>query len=312
MGKHIPSRDRDLTVKKITILFVPDGARGVRQLRIPRFLLTFSALFLIACTVFISLVLKDYRAMKSQMIRLSRLEKEAVHHREQSLLLAQRIQEMTRKMDQLNELDRKLRIMVNLEPPEEDSVDGMGGPDPLSLSPRSVLQKGRTDLIRSMHHTLDNLGREIAFGKKEKRDLIKFLESQKMLLACTPSIWPAKGWLSSRFGYRISPFTGEKEFHRGIDISGRINSPVLAPADGMVSAVFYDYGYGRVVTITHGYGLETLYGHLQKVLVKKGQFVKRGETIALLGNTGRSTGPHLHYEVHLNRVAVNPLRYILN
>ena len=250
--------------------------------------------------------------MKSQMIRLSRLEKEAVHHREQSLLLAQRIQEMTRKMDQLNELDRKLRIMVNLEPPEEDSVDGMGGPDPLSLSPRSVLQKGRTDLIRSMHHTLDNLGREIAFGKKEKRDLIKFLESQKMLLACTPSIWPAKGWLSSRFGYRISPFTGEKEFHRGIDISGRINSPVLAPADGMVSAVFYDYGYGRVVTITHGYGLETLYGHLQKVLVKKGQFVKRGETIALLGNTGRSTGPHLHYEVHLNRVAVNPLRYILN
>jgi murein DD-endopeptidase MepM/ murein hydrolase activator NlpD len=153
---------------------------------------------------------------------------------------------------------------------------------------------------------------EIALGEEDKKELHKFLESQKILLASTPSIWPTKGWMSSRFGYRTSPFTGQKEFHKGIDISTRMNAPVIAPANGIVSHVGWNHGYGRVLTIEHGYGVKTKYAHLQKILVKKGKHVKRGETVALVGSTGRSTGPHLHYEVHLNRVAVNPLRYILN
>ena len=108
------------------------------------------------------------------------------------------------------------------------------------------------------------------------------------------------------------PFTGRKEFHKGIDISTRIKSPIYAPADGIVSFMGRDRGYGKMVWLRHGNGILTKYGHLNTALVKKGQHVKRGETIALVGNTGRSTGPHLHYEVHLNGVAVNPIRYILN
>jgi murein DD-endopeptidase MepM/ murein hydrolase activator NlpD len=163
-----------------------------------------------------------------------------------------------------------------------------------------------------MHRSLDNHENEMAIGEQDKADLYEFFEDQKMLLASTPSIWPTKGWMSSRFGYRISPFTGKKEFHKGIDVAARMSAPIVAPADGMVSFTGRDGGYGRVVTVRHGYGLMTKYAHLKKALVKKGQRVKRGETIALVGNSGRSTGPHLHYEVHLNNMAVDPLRYILN
>jgi murein DD-endopeptidase MepM/ murein hydrolase activator NlpD len=163
-----------------------------------------------------------------------------------------------------------------------------------------------------MHRALDNLEDESALSEQDKSELHKLLEEQKTLLASTPSIWPTKGWLSSSFGMRVSPFTGRKEFHKGIDISTRIKSPIYAPADGIVSYVGRDRGYGKMVWLRHGNGILTKYAHLNTALVKKGQHVKRGETIALVGNTGRSTGPHLHYEVHLNGVAVNPIRYILN
>ena len=163
-----------------------------------------------------------------------------------------------------------------------------------------------------MHRSLDNLDNEIAVGEQDKIELHKFLENQKMVLASTPSIWPTKGWLSSGFGYRNSPFADRKEFHRGIDIATRMGAPIVASADGIVSFVGREGGFGRVLTVKHGYGMETKYAHLKEALVKKGQYIKRGETIALAGNTGRTTGPHLHYEVHLNEVAVNPLRYIHN
>ena len=132
------------------------------------------------------------------------------------------------------------------------------------------------------------------------------------VLARTPSIWPTKGWVSSRFGYRVSPFTKEKEFHSGLDIVTRNKAPIVSPADGIVASVSREYGYGNILTINHGNGLKSRYAHLTKSLVKKGQYVKRGEKIALVGSSGRSTGPHLHYEVYLKGVPVNPSRYILN
>ena len=163
-----------------------------------------------------------------------------------------------------------------------------------------------------MHHSLDNLNTEISVQIQDKAELHKFLQEQKSMLACTPSIWPVKGWVSSDFGYRKSPFTNLKEFHKGLDISARMKKPIIAPADGVVSTVGTSHNFGRYIHINHKYGLKTVYGHLAQSLVKKGQYVKRGQKIALLGNTGRTTGPHLHYEVHLNQVAMNPLRYILN
>jgi murein DD-endopeptidase MepM/ murein hydrolase activator NlpD len=285
----------------------------MKQFSVPRFL---PVCFILCLVFFVGLffwVLQDYHALKTQMPRLAQLEKEKAQEKTQFLHLAQRIDQITQKMDELKEFDRKLKVMVNLETNEDDAqFEGVGGSEQMLLDPNYAMAKTHRELVASMHRSLDNLEDEVALGEKDKTEFHKFLENQKMLLASTPSIWPTKGWMSSRFGYRISPFTGKREFHRGIDISTRMSAPIVVPADGIVSNISWDRGYGRILSVKHGYGLMTRYAHIKEALVKKGRYVKRGETVALVGNTGRSTGPHLHYEVHLNGVAVNPLRYILN
>jgi murein DD-endopeptidase MepM/ murein hydrolase activator NlpD len=110
----------------------------------------------------------------------------------------------------------------------------------------------------------------------------------------------------------VSPFTGRRQFHRGLDIASHSGTPIISPADGVVTFTGRKGLMGNMLTLEHGYGMVTRYGHLKKILKKRGERVKRGETIALVGNTGRSTGPHLHYEVRLNGVAVNPTKYFLN
>ena len=133
------------------------------------------------------------------------------------------------------------------------------------------------------------------------------------ILAATPSILPSRGWVTSGFGYRRSPFTGKREFHKGSGHCQPHRDPGPGPRPpGVVAKVGWENGYGRCITIHHGYGLSTKYAHLSKFLVKPGQSVKRGEKIAKMGSTGRSTGSHLHYEVRLNGVPTNPSRYILN
>ena len=299
--------------KKISIFLVPDGTSKVRQFRLPRFLLIFLTVVSVFSAAFLSWVIQDYYTIKADMPRLARLKAENEQQKRQFAHLVRRIDQITHKLNDLKEFDRKLKVMVNLETSEDNSqFKGVGGSDPALTDPKRVMDNSHKEAVRLMHRSLDTIENEIVLGEQDKTELHKFLESQKALLASTPSIWPTKGWMSSRFGYRISPFTGEREFHKGIDVSTRINAPIIAPANGIVSHVGWDHGYGKVLTIKHGYGVKTKYAHLQKVLVKKGQYIKRGETVALVGNTGRSTGPHLHYEVHLNRVAVNPLRYILN
>jgi murein DD-endopeptidase MepM/ murein hydrolase activator NlpD len=155
--------------------------------------------------------------------------------------------------------------MVNLDNPRDKSQFlGMGGSDPSLSNPQSITDKTHRKIIRSMHQSLDNLEAEISVQNLEKTQLLGHLENQRSALASTPSIWPVKGWVSSSFGQRISPFTGEKEFHRGLDICNRKEAPVIAPADGVVMSVEWDGGYGKSVTINHGYGYTTRYAHLER------------------------------------------------
>jgi murein DD-endopeptidase MepM/ murein hydrolase activator NlpD len=136
------------------------------------------------------------------------------------------------------------------------------------------------------------------------------VERRQALAAATPSIWPIAGWLSSGFGTRRDPFTGAQDFHPGLDIAGDHGQQVLAPADGTVTGASYSGNYGNLVTIDHGFGLSTRYGHLSRFAVSPGQQVRRGEVIGYVGSTGRSTSPHLHYEVLVNGRLTNPLRLL--
>jgi murein DD-endopeptidase MepM/ murein hydrolase activator NlpD len=125
-----------------------------------------------------------------------------------------------------------------------------------------------------------------------------------------PSLWPVEGAITGSFGERIDPFNGEGAFHSGVDISAAIGQPVIAPADGIVVFADFSGGYGRAIILDHGHGITTRYGHLASFAVAAGQYVHRGDTIGYVGSSGRSTGPHLHYEVRINDTPVNPHKYL--
>jgi murein DD-endopeptidase MepM/ murein hydrolase activator NlpD len=299
--------------RKINIVIMPEGARRVRQLKVPRLLLLMVFPLVIGAGLMLAWVIRDYHSVKTDIPRLAYLQKENSQQRDQIASLTEKIRIIQKKLTELNEFDKKLRTMVNLEPTRESPhFLGIGGSDPASSSSRTAAERLNRKLVRNMHRSLEEMDNEISVQIRERTELLSYLNKQKTLLACTPSIWPTKGWISSDFGSRLSPFTNEKEFHKGLDICNRKGATVVASADGMVSAIETDPGYGRILTLNHGYGLVTKYAHLDKVNVKRGQAVKRGQEIALVGNTGRTTGPHLHYEVHLKGVPVNPLHYILN
>lgn len=150
--------------------------------------------------------------------------------------------------------------------------------------------------------------------KEELIDLQDSVKEYNTILRAIPDIWPlvdrGKSFISSLFGWRNDPFTGKKEFHEGLDIGVWYNTPILATAEGRVICAGWLNGYGRLVKIEHGSGFETRYGHLNRIEVGKGEYVKKGEIIAYSGNSGRSTGPHLHYEIRRNDIPQDPLNYI--
>jgi len=271
----------------------------------------FLALFfsLMAANVFLWRFFVDYNSLNGD---LASAEKTVQNQKTQLLSLANKIQTLEKDLRRVRDFDSKLRVMINLDQDGVTPNSSMGGSEPLDFSD-SYLPSHRQELLaRKMHNFLNQLNIEAKLEEVRQQELMHAIRENQDILASTPSIWPTEGWISSRFGYRTSPFTGKREFHKGLDISAPKGTPIYAPAKGTINFVGRHSGYGLTVGISHGSGINTKYAHLSSVAVKKGQTVTRGELVAYVGNTGRSTGPHLHYEVRLNGVPVNPSRYILN
>lgn len=244
----------------------------------------------------------------SQSLHLYEIEKDAKQQAAYISSLNSRLEEFKQQIQRLKEFDVKLRIIANLENAQDTtSILGVGAITP----PRESLQ-GREAEVDRLKGELDRLSAEASLRERSFQELYSFLEGKKRQLACTPSIWPVRGWLTSGFGYRIDPFTGLRQFHEGVDIANRPGTPVVAPADGVVARCTNSFGFGLTVEINHGYGIRTVYGHLFRAYVSVGQTVRRGDRIGTVGASGKATGPHLHYEVRLNDVPMNPMSYILN
>jgi murein DD-endopeptidase MepM/ murein hydrolase activator NlpD len=259
----------------------------------------------------LSFMVYDYVNLRYKVDELSKLKKENTEQKIQIQAFTSKVRNLEGQMTKFRQFDKKLRIIANLGPHDSsDQVFGVGGPSP--DDDITTLGSRRDLLIKQMHLDLDQLNAEAALQEKSFTELQGYLLKESSRLAATPSIWPVRGWVASTFGYRISPFTGLKQKHDGIDVANSIGTPIIAPANGVVVRIKREKGLGKSITINHGRGITTKYGHLSKTLVKVGQRVKRGEKIAAMGNTGRSTGPHLHYEVVVNGVRMNPFRYILN
>lgn len=192
--------------------------------------------------------------------------------------------------------------------------------DKLPAVVKSRAMGGSTEADRTAQRTLSALGapddtfgllRTLLEGLESRLNIVsRTVDRRNALAAATPSIWPAQGWLSSTMGHRVDPVTGGDDFHSGLDIAGDRGQPVYATAAGKVVHSGWATGYGNLITINHGFGLETRYGHLLDYKVKVGQQVGRGDIIGHVGNTGRSTGYHLHYEVLANGKLLNPLQLL--
>jgi murein DD-endopeptidase MepM/ murein hydrolase activator NlpD len=292
------------------------------------------------------LVISHYVIRTSEVWELSAFRAEALSAREQTAAFSTAVDDLKKRLTSMKEVNQRLRVMLGIEAPKTgDMANGRGGVDtplpdgnslpaseetPLnnaeaqrfnsaeisqsSLAGQSNLSSNdltEQEKIASIKDGIGWLSKEATIQEQSLQELSLAAEHKSSRWAATPSIWPVKGWVTSGFGPRVSPFTEKPAWHDGLDIGAAANAPVQAPAQGRVTNIGFDSKLGNVVKIDHGFGIETLYGHLAKALVKEGQRVKRGEVVGLVGSTGLATGPHLHYMVKVNGQALDPVKYIL-
>lgn len=216
-------------------------------------------------------------------------------------------------------LEEKLRTLAGLKPRHthvmQTAVGGQGGPDREEAVLYEPDEEARMRFLANLRNlSASSLKEGFADTKESFLEILEALQNEQQRLSSIPSINPVAhpdAWISSSFGYRKDPINGKRSFHDGVDIVAPRRTPVIAPAEGDVVSAGWRDGLGRAVEIRHGYGFTTIYGHSDKLMVKKGDHVKRGDVIALVGSSGRSTGPHLHYEVRLNGKRVNPYSYVI-
>ncbi|MBN2227546.1 MAG: M23 family metallopeptidase [candidate division Zixibacteria bacterium] len=296
-------------MKKLSLLLITGSREELRQFR-------FSYVFLIGSAVFIGLVLianvfltVSFFKARADYNEIARLEAE-------NEMLAAKYDELRSQIADANavyaDLIEKEIVIRNIFNLPEISTDerglGIGGPDGRSHEhfTRAV------ELAHSTEKDVDALTRLAAFEKEKYEEVYNTLAEKKSLLDHTPSIMPSRGYMTRGYGMKSDPFTGYQRFHAGIDIANKIGTPIYAAADGVVRYTGKMGDLGKLIDVDHGYGYRTRYGHLSNIKVKKGQKVRRGDLIGLMGSTGYSTGSHLHYEVLINGKQVNPLEYILN
>ena len=262
-----------------------------------------------AALLFITLIvfIIDYSKMNLTRQKYRKLFEENISQRGTIVKYKVSINRLERAIHDFENYSKKINVMAGLRSPRVLKAVGVGGGD------RSIGQE-----VSSSNYLQDvglihaeRISRKAEGIGKNLNTIISFFEQRTKKLASIPTIWPAKGWLTSAFGKRTDPFTGRNAFHRGIDIAASFGNPIRATADGFVSHVKREKIGGNVVIISHGGGYTTVYCHLSKFKVKPGQKVKRGDVIGLIGQTGKSLGPHLHYEVRVNGTPVNPYYHIL-
>jgi murein DD-endopeptidase MepM/ murein hydrolase activator NlpD len=306
--------------KKITFIIAGNAGSSIKQTTISKTHLTSLFFVFIAGLIVTGYFAYDYLNLKFTTLNIKEIESRAFsrqheieNQRKQIKLFANEINALKSQIVDLNEFETKIRIIANIEKSaDQENVFGVGGSTPEDLDTNIDLRKKHNSLLREMHEQVDGLNIATEKQKDGFESLLQYLENQRNLLASTPAICPTKGWITSRFGYRTSPFTGLQEFHKGLDIATSKGTPIIATADGIVTFVGEKGFLGEVVVVDHGHGMVTRYAHLENLLAKEGDFVKRGDEIGHVGITGRTTGPHLHYNIRINGVQVNPEKYIIN
>lgn len=305
----------------ITLLFVPSRG-GVARLRLPVYVCYLLLICFIAAGGFCYKFYANYQQLaqeakeKEEIIQISNQEKRALEEENRQVKeLAKQAEEVQNRLDQLAALSEKVQEKAfdnKLLPEKELAKLGWKRSNISSRSRGSSRQsRGITQIKESnLSEQLDLLARDISEMEVELRQLLQQLDRYEWLVERYPSLWPVRGRITSRFGYRVHPIRRRRLFHSGIDIAVSPGTSVKAAACGRVVYAGWRSGYGKTIIIDHGQGIRTLYAHNSRLHVKVGQWVNKGQVICASGNTGTSTGPHLHFEVLLNGQPKNPLDYL--
>lgn len=284
--------------KKYTILILPHSRARFRKIHVTRGVLVTATGVLLALVAAAFVLPHQALTARQRAARIAELE----HDKRELMQDKQRfdltVDELHRKLARFENQAVQIAAELGIEnlpsaaPGAGGGIDGGdSGGDPYSEDFEALSSRARS---------LDDSFEQIDEAWQER----------VRMLASTPSLLPVRGWFSHGYGWRKDPFTGKRAFHRGIDIVAPAGTPILASADGVVTAAGRDGGYGKKVDLSHGYGYLTRYAHMSEVLVRPGQRITRGETIGRVGSTGRSTSPHLHYEVFRDGRRINPWKYL--
>lgn len=295
-----------------TVIVVSDHSQAVRKFRVPRKWLKNGTYVGAGVALLGLLVFGHYFALLGASSENTVLKEENAQLRSQILLVQEKVAHISATLDRVERFDAKLRTAVTqLQDPERNLAIGPVGAAEQSTAAIPGPAPAAEANVSALPGRLESLETEASRQEQSLRELQEYFDDQRSLLASTPSIWPTRGWVTSDFGTRLDPYSAERRMHQGLDIATPHGQPVYTPSDGTVVFVGTEGGYGKVVVVDHGYGVKTRYGHLSEIFVGLGDRVARGEKIGAVGNTGRSTGPHLHYEVRVNGIPENPRKFIL-
>lgn len=299
--------------RSYTFLYMPEDHGVSRQFRLPRWLILGAAAALLIGGGVTALYGVGLRTGNSWLPGGSRFQRENRNLQVAIAGLDAQVVVLREELDQVYEVQNIVAAAINLPGLDDETfAAGVGGRQALVLSGNEIpgLTGRQGDDRRAQ---LNQMLRQAKIQRQGYLAMIDTLSAREVVRSHIPSIRPTDmGWMSSRFGLRKDPFTAKQTFHRGLDFSVPVGTEVRVTGDGIVVQAQQQRGFGRLVKVQHGNGVETVYAHLSETLVTKGQKVTRGDVIAKSGNTGRSSAPHLHYEIRLGGRPVNPLTYILD
>jgi murein DD-endopeptidase MepM/ murein hydrolase activator NlpD len=335
----------------VTLIVVPEASAPVRRLRVPRGLVRYGPAALGGFVLAFGAVGYDWARLRLEAVEVASLRARAAEDRAALADLADQLHSLEARLGRVAEFERKVRIVADLpetgevpaagarrDPsPPGAAAGGQGGDGdaaaegadgdlvaPVSAAPVPPLSRlapapalrppGGLDgaLLERVRAKAARLLARATRLDRSLEDLVAALGRRRERLAATPSISPVAGWITSAFGWRRSPFTGRRQFHRGLDIAASPGSDFVATAAGRVAFAGVRGSFGRTVVVDHGHGLETTYGHAAALHVRAGQRVERGDRLGAVGSSGRSTGPHVHYAVALRGRPVDPADYLLD
>ena len=325
--------------KIITIYLVANDESQTKKLTMPMSYFKISAFIIGIFVVSLFAGLIDYFGLLAQSLENKKLKIENLNLQKQFQVVEGKLETLQSGLDRVGMMTSKLKLITDTQ--MKDRAEKLNFPaqtplgmdsnqermtneqllqqeplvqseNPVNTFKGEIAAEKSTSNYATLVIRIDEAVKDSALKEQSVIELWEILSDRQSLLSATPYIKPARGPIGSRFGYRIDPINGKQKMHAGVDIVASPGTPVRAPADGVVSFAGWDEQFGKLVSIDHGYGVLTRYAHNSQIYVQVGQKVSKFDVISATGNTGRSTGPHLHYEVRVNGIPVNPMNYILD